>query len=113
MVYTPRGRVVVTTVTPEGKSIFEEDAAIAIGPLPGASIRRFYNVDQVPVDGPVQTSHVHEEDFNSKKGATFVECEMEPGKKSPFHATPSIDFGVVISGEIVLILDDRAETTLK
>jgi hypothetical protein len=96
MVYTPRGRVVVTTVTPEGKSIFEEDAAIAIGPLPGASIRRFYNVDQVPVDGPVQTSHVHEEDFNSKKGAT-----------------PSIDFGVVISGEIVLILDDRAETTLK
>jgi hypothetical protein len=111
--YIPRGKVVMTTVTADGKSIFDEDGDAKVTPLTGASIRKFYALDKIPQDGLNQSAHVHAEDFNSRAGASFVECEMEPGEKSPFHATPSIDFGVVISGEIVLILDDGIETVLK
>lgn len=36
----------------------------------------------------------------------------ELGNQSPIHRTESIDYGIVLSGEIVLVLDD-SETTLR
>jgi quercetin dioxygenase-like cupin family protein len=35
-----------------------------------------------------------------------------PGTVSPVHRTQSVDYGIVIEGEVVLVLDD-SETTLK
>ena len=35
-----------------------------------------------------------------------------PGVISPVHRTESIDYGIVIDGEMVLVLDDGAETVL-
>jgi quercetin dioxygenase-like cupin family protein len=35
-------------------------------------------------------------------------CDMPPGTRSPMHRTESIDYGVVLSGTITLVLDDDA-----
>jgi uncharacterized cupin superfamily protein len=38
--------------------------------------------------------------------------EIPPGAASPMHRTQTVDYGVVLEGEIVLVLDD-SETTLR
>ena len=38
--------------------------------------------------------------------------EFPPGVVSPVHRTQSVDYGIVLSGEVVLVLDD-SETVLR
>ena len=38
--------------------------------------------------------------------------EFPPGAVSPVHRTQSVDYGIVLEGEVVLVLDD-SETTLR
>lgn len=38
--------------------------------------------------------------------------EFPPGVVSPVHRTQSVDYGIVLSGEVVLVLDD-SETLLR
>lgn len=44
-------------------------------------------------------------------GSVIRVCDMLPGGESPFHRTNSIDYGVVLSGEVELELDDGAIET--
>jgi quercetin dioxygenase-like cupin family protein len=39
--------------------------------------------------------------------------EFPPGVVSPTHRTESVDYGIVLDGEVVLVLDDGAETILR
>jgi quercetin dioxygenase-like cupin family protein len=65
-------------------------------------------IPSVPIGGEKMNEAV-----TNSEGVTFLECEMAPGQLSPMHATPSIDFGVMITGEVVLILDSGEERTLR
>jgi naringenin degradation protein FdeH len=38
--------------------------------------------------------------------------EIKPGERSPMHRTRSIDYGIVLEGELWLVLDDGSETRL-
>jgi quercetin dioxygenase-like cupin family protein len=38
--------------------------------------------------------------------------DMPPGAHSPMHRTESVDYGVVLEGEITLVLDDGSATTV-
>jgi naringenin degradation protein FdeH len=38
--------------------------------------------------------------------------DMPPGARSPMHRTESVDYGVVLEGEITLVLDDASATTV-
>jgi len=38
--------------------------------------------------------------------------EMQPGWCSPMHRTESLDYGVILSGEAYMVLDDGCEVTL-
>ncbi len=38
--------------------------------------------------------------------------DMPPGARSPMHRTESIDYGVVLHGEVTLVLDDGSATTI-
>jgi quercetin dioxygenase-like cupin family protein len=38
--------------------------------------------------------------------------DMPPGTRSPMHRTESVDYGVVLEGEITLVLDDGSVTTV-
>lgn len=45
-------------------------------------------------------------------GSVLRIVDMLPGKQSPMHRTNSIDYGIVISGEIELELDGGSTTTI-
>lgn len=110
----PRGNVVVSYTGEDGKGHFEPDAQVAVEDLPGgATVRRISSVPKVPIPWvPTGGEHLTVSVSNSE-GVTFLECEMAPGQLSPMHATPSIDYGVMITGEIYLILDSGEERVLK
>jgi quercetin dioxygenase-like cupin family protein len=38
--------------------------------------------------------------------------ELPPGGVAPMHRTESVDYGIVLEGEVVLMLDDGTETVL-
>ena len=38
--------------------------------------------------------------------------DLEPRSRSPMHRTESIDYGIVLAGEVILVLDDGSETLL-
>ena len=38
--------------------------------------------------------------------------DMPPGARSPMHRTESVDYGVVLEGEITLVLDDGSATAI-
>ena len=110
----PAGKVVVSVVNSKGQGVFEPDLEVEPTPLQnGATVRRFFSAPKVPLLGIAYSSAHEMGNIANKEGAEFLTCEMPPGSKSPFHATPSVDFGVMVSGEITLILDSGEEKTLK
>ncbi|KAF4441698.1 hypothetical protein F53441_11958 [Fusarium austroafricanum] len=46
-------------------------------------------------------------------GTLFCMAQIHPGGKAPMHRTKSLDYAVVLSGEIVLGLDGGEEKTVK
>ncbi len=47
------------------------------------------------------------------KGTVFGTSDMPPYATSPFHRTTTVDYMVVLKGEIVVRLDDGVEATVK
>ncbi len=46
-------------------------------------------------------------------GVNFCISDMPPGHSAPMHRTLSLDYGVVLSGEVVLKVDGGMERTLR
>ena len=49
----------------------------------------------------------------SADGTVFRYFEIRPGWRSPMHRTQSVDYGLVLDGEVWMILDDGSETLLR
>ena len=46
-------------------------------------------------------------------GGTIIRIvDLEPGSVSPMHRTESIDYGIVLTGQVHLVLDDGSQTAL-
>lgn len=106
-------KVVVSVVGKDGKGVFEPDLIAEGTALPGATIRRFSSLSEIPAEGVNYNAEYETPGVANKKGVQFLECAMAPGSKSPMHTTPSVDFGVMVAGEITFILDSGEEKTLK
>ncbi|MGE0384997.1 MAG: cupin domain-containing protein [Gammaproteobacteria bacterium] len=68
-----------------------------------------------PLAGPDPTLGRREADMNLGPGVVrwrTVEFPPGAGRVPFFHATPTLDLGVVVSGEIDLLLDDGSRTRL-
>jgi quercetin dioxygenase-like cupin family protein len=48
-----------------------------------------------------------------ERGSVIRITDMLPGKESPMHRTNSIDYGIVLKGEIELELEDGRKTTVR
>ncbi|KAG7086169.1 hypothetical protein E1B28_002128 [Marasmius oreades] len=46
-------------------------------------------------------------------GSSFQTTELAPGGLTPMHRTSSIDYDILLTGEIILIMEDGSETHLK
>ena len=111
MTWTPRR--VVTGHDDDGKSVFLSDGAppVARTASDGAGFHEIWSTAATPVQlgasepdpaaGPVLVpppSH----------GTKIRINEFPPGVVSPVHRTESVDYGIVVEGEMVLVLDDSS-----
>jgi quercetin dioxygenase-like cupin family protein len=109
-------RRVVTGHTPDGRAKVEIDeiARNVISNRPGASSCVVWSTKGFPVDNdgfadPTQTTFK----TTVEGGTVFRIVRYEPGVTPRNHRTDSIDYAVVISGEIEMELDDNVIVKLK
>ncbi|KAF9770380.1 hypothetical protein IL306_012091 [Fusarium sp. DS 682] len=110
-------RLVRTTHNQDGTSIF----------VPGTNVAPFepfgpqgsgFNIFDVRQSVPINNTDSVPSFENSlprcpPKGTLFCMTQIKPGGKAPMHRTKSLDYAVVISGEIVLGLDSGEEKIVK
>jgi quercetin dioxygenase-like cupin family protein len=82
-----------------GPAVFHEVWSTRATPAPIAA------TEPEPTDRPLVTP--------PDPGGSIVRItEIKPGERSPMHRTESIDYGIVLEGELWLVLDDGSETRL-
>jgi quercetin dioxygenase-like cupin family protein len=104
-------RRIVTGHDDNGRAVFKSDGNIAGVAVEGGvaefalgwTTNRSPADNDDPVDGAKRTVGL------ACPGGTVLRfVDIAPGRRSPMHRTNSIDYGIVLSGEIDLELDDGA-----
>jgi quercetin dioxygenase-like cupin family protein len=110
-------RRVVTGHDDLGQSIVLSDGpAPRSKSVPGAIFHELWNTTEMPA--PVMPTEPHEPtdrplEVPPHMNGTIVRIvELEPRSRSPMHRTETIDYGIVLAGEVTLVLDDGSETRL-
>ncbi len=76
-------------------------------PSGDASFRLVWTTGTVPADNNDESDgRMRDAGLTLDKRSVIRIVDMLPGKQSPIHRTNSIDYGIVLSGEIELELDD-------
>lgn len=118
-------RRVVTGHTPDGVSIVVSDGPVPVSreiPADGVAFHEIWNTS----GAPAPLTAVEEVDPTERElavpppplGTKIRINEFAPGHlderglQSPVHRTASVDYGIVLEGEITLVLDD-SEVTLR
>jgi quercetin dioxygenase-like cupin family protein len=109
---------VVTGHDSAGRSVFVQD-----GPPPvvrtapdGAYFFELWNTEAMPAPIAPGEPEPTERDLTVPPGPHGTKIrinEFPPGVVSPTHRTQTVDYGIVLEGEVVLVLDDGAETVLR
>ena len=118
---TARTRRIVTGHAPDGRSIVIEDSAVPhVRELPGARFDEVWATGAAPA--PLGLRPDREPTSMAPVigpgagGSTIRIIHFPPatdgGLRSPMHRTRTIDYGIVLEGEMVLILSD-SEVALK
>jgi quercetin dioxygenase-like cupin family protein len=97
-VFASDGPVPVARVAPDG-ALFYELWATDAAPAPISA------APPDPVAGPLSVPP-------APHGTKIRINEIPPGVASPMHRTQTVDYGIVLSGEVVLVLED-GETVLR
>ena len=113
----------VTDHNDQGKAIFSSDVAEPLNwqELPdGARFSLGYATNKFPVDlaagADVSTYQHYKQNLPgiTIPGGTVLRLvDMLPGALSPMHRTVSLDYGVVLEGEVELVLDSGETRLLK
>jgi quercetin dioxygenase-like cupin family protein len=110
-------RLVVTGHAPDGTSIFTYDDQrkpfAPFGPA-GARFTNFHASSTVPASNTAPFPELANTlPRCAPEGVLFCITDIQPGGSAPMHRTLSIDYCVVLSGEIVLALDGGEEKTVR
>jgi quercetin dioxygenase-like cupin family protein len=110
-------RRVVTGHDDRGVSVFASDGPVPMRrTAPDGSL--FYEIwgtaaAPAPIGADAQDPTVGTLSVPPAPNGTKIRInEFPPGVMSPMHRTQSVDYGIVLSGEVVLVLDD-SETVLR
>ena len=93
------GTVVTGTVEPEGPA---GDVKIGVPPPPGGSIFRIVDFGPVTADAP----RVDHATVMKEMGITHGAEGRRPPRHPNMHWTRSVDYAIVLTGEIDMLLDD-------
>lgn len=117
-------RRVVTGHTPDGVSVVLSDGPVPVSrelPEDGVFFHEIWNTEGAPAVVRAVEPEPTERDLAvppPPRGTKIRINEFAPGHlderglQSPVHRTASVDYGIVLSGEITLVLDD-SEVTLR
>ena len=100
MDYGLGGRTIVVTGAARGQGAAEAEILVREG-------ARVIGADPVGTDPPGPLSVQP-----APNGTKLRINELPPGAGSPMHRTQTVDYGIVLDGEVVLVLDD-SETVLR
>ncbi|MEH3106456.1 MAG: cupin domain-containing protein [Sphingomonas fennica] len=100
-------RRIVTTHDDEGRSIVRSDDSLTPQRIASgdADFQLVWTTPTVPVDLNRGDDGVQQAGLTLKGGSVIRIVDMLPGRASPMHRSFSIDYGIVLSGELELELD--------
>ncbi len=108
-------RRIVTGHTSDGKAVFtgDEEYQPKIISTGDAEFSLIWTTATVPADlNDTTDGRIRKAGTTLFGGSVIRVVDMLPGAKSPFHRSSSIDYGIVMSGEIELELDDGVKKTI-
>ncbi|MBY8856899.1 cupin domain-containing protein [Nocardia sp. CA2R105] len=102
-----QARRVVTGHDSEGRSIVTSDSLVeAFEASPTAFATRLWATDEFPSDNTDDQDGAQLiETLASDNGTAFYIADWAPNSEFPAHRTRSIDYGVVLSGQLEAVLD--------
>lgn len=103
-------RRIVTGHDARGKAIFRSDATHEMQNINNgeAWFAKLWTTDAMPADcNDERDGALTPTGLALPNGTVLRMVDMPPGGRSPMHRTSSIDYGVVIQGEVHLELDDK------
>jgi quercetin dioxygenase-like cupin family protein len=106
----------VTGHDANGRAVFKSEDVTPTKMVPSgdAAFLLVWTTDTVPADNNDETDgRDRDAGLTLNQGSVIRIVDMLPGKQSPMHRTNSIDYGIVIEGEIELELDDGAKRTVR
>ena len=106
---------VVTGHDANGRAVFKSEAVSPTRMIPSgdASFLLVWTTATVPADNNDATDgRERDAGLTLNQGSVIRVVDMLPGKQSPMHRTNSIDYGIVMEGEIELELEDGAKRTI-
>lgn len=111
----PPVRRVVTGHDAEGRAVIRSDDAFEPQLIPSgdAAMALLWTTATVPADNDDETDGRERAAGTTLNGGSVIRIvDMLPLQSSPMHRSNSIDYGIVLSGRLVLELDDGVETEL-
>ena len=112
----PAVQRVVTGHDENGRAIFKSEDVTPTRMIPSgdASFLLLWTTPTVPADNNDETDGRERAPGLTLDGGSVIRIvDMLPGKASPMHRTNSIDYGIVMRGEIELELDDGRKKTVR
>jgi len=116
----PEVRRIVTSHDDKGLGTIQNDSQLRFEDIPGMNGARAAAV-WVTADGlPTNDNNTSEDGANrvvngivSLNGTNLLCTDLAPGAQTPMHRTTSLDYNILLQGELILIMDDGSETHLK
>ncbi|QNA83173.1 cupin domain-containing protein [Sphingomonas sp. So64.6b] len=108
-------RRVVTGHDQAGRAIVRDDETFSTVPIPGgdAAFALLWTTQTVPADNNDETDGLlRDAGLTLHHGSVIRIVDMLPGGASPMHRTNSIDYGIALSGQVEMALDDGSTTLL-
>ena len=112
----PAVQRVVTGHDAKGRAIFKSEDVSPTKMIPSgdASFLKIWATETVPADlNDERDGRDLPTGLTLEGGSVIRIVDMLPGKESPMHRTNSIDYGIILKGEIELELDDGAKRTVR
>ncbi|KAJ6111508.1 Cupin 2 conserved barrel [Penicillium sp. IBT 18751x] len=114
----------ITTHNPDGEAVFVSHARVPdyMPSKPAGEdgeIALLYATTTMPTNVEDEVDIAMYDEFlhrppglTTENGATFRMVDLRPGKVTPMHRTVSVDYGIVLDGEVDLILDSGESRVL-
>jgi len=109
-------RRVLTGHDAAGRAVVYADEGIPMKILPGgdAGFALLWTTLSVPADNNEEIDGgARDVGLAIDEGTVLRVVDMMPGRSSPMHRTNSVDYGIVLSGMVELLLDDGSVTKVR